>query len=503
MSETTSQSPSKRPLPPRVSSLPLVGCVPSLVANPTAFMEKAQREHGDIFMMDLGITQAIGLCHPRHAHHVLVEQAQNYSKGGPLWISLRTFLGNSLTVSEGDFWKRQRRMIQPAFHHHRVSGLTSVMVEAIDECLSEWDAAAQEGKPFDVSVALNRVTMTVLVRTLFGCALDKGEADQVAQAFKVVLDYLMLGMATQSLPSWVPVPGRQRYRKSIQMIDEVLERIIQRGRQHRSDEVTLLSLMQEAVDGESGEQMTNQQLRDEALGFIIAGYHTAASGMTWVLHSLAKYPEITERVRAELDSVVGESKPGFAELMRMPYTRNVLQESLRIHSPMVWLPRLAVNEGEIDGYRIPQGSVMVIFAHRIHRHPSAWENPLTFDPDRFTPERSAGRHKQAWLPFGAGQRQCIAKEFSLMEGTLMMARILSRYELSSVPGRVAKEVVGANLSTKDGMWLHLRPRKPQVQASAPQVQASASQVQEPAPQAQTPVPLVQAPEPQARITGTV
>jgi cytochrome P450 len=279
-------------------------------------------------------------------------------------------------------------------------------------------------------------------------------------------------MVTHSLPEWMPVPGRQRYRESIKMIDEIMRRLIEQGREQASGEDNLLSLLLQAVDGESGEQMTNAQLRDEALGFFIAGYDTTAAGMTWVLHSLTKYPEITNKVREELEAVVGTRKPGFADLMRLPYTRNVLQEALRIHSPSVWLPRLSVVEDEIDGYRIPPGAMTVIFTRLIHRHPGIWNDPMTFDPDRFTPERSEGRHKQAWLPFGSGQRQCIAKEFSLLEGMLIMARVVSRYELLPVPGRVPQERVSTNLRTKDGMWLNLRPRLSQAQPQRPQVQLS-------------------------------
>lgn len=472
MSETTSQPTSDRPLPPRVSSLPLVGSLPRLIADPLSFMEQAQREQGDIFSMDLGFTQVIGLCHPRYVHHVLVEHAHKYSKGGPMWDSMRTFMGNALPMSEGAFWKRQRRMIQPSFHHQRVSLMTDTMVEAIDECLLEWDLAALEGKPFDVSVALSRVTMTVLVRTLFGSGMDKEDAEKVAQAFSFILEYFIAGMVTHSLPEWMPVPGRQRYRESIKMIDEIMTRLIERGREQSSGEDNLLSLLLQAVDGESGERMTNAQLRDEALGFFIAGYDTTAAGMTWVLHALTQHPEVTDKVRVELDAVVGTRRPGFADLMRMPYTRNVLQEALRIHSPSVWLPRLSVVEDEIDGYRIPPGVMMVIFTRLIHRHPGIWDDPLTFDPDRFTPERSEGRHKLAWLPFGSGQRQCIAKEFSLLEGMLIMARIVSRYELSAVPGRVPQERVSTNLRTKDGMWLNLRPRLPEAKAQVPRIPLS-------------------------------
>ena len=458
MSESASQALSTRGLPPRVSGYPLVGCLPGLARDPLRFMKDAQQLYGDIFTMDLGFTQAIGLCHPQHAQRILVDCAQKYSKGGPMWDSMRTFMGNALPMSEGTFWKRQRRMIQPAFHHQRVATMAATMVTAIDECLSEWDLAALEERPLEVSGALSRVTMNVLVRCLFGSAMRKEDAEKVAEAFSFILDYFVTGMMTHSLPEWLPVPGRARYRASIQLIDEVLSDLIARGRESSQEEDNLLSMLLQAVDGESGEQMTHAQLRDETLGFFIAGYDTTAAGMAWVLHALTRHPEVAERVQAELDGVVGQRKPGFPDLMRMPYTRNVVQESLRTHSPSVWLPRQSVQEDEIDGYRIPAGRMIVIFTHLIHHHPAVWEAPEHFDPDRFLPSRSEGRHKLAWLPFGSGQRQCIAKEFAIMESTLILARIASRFSLSSIPGREAVPRVSTNLRTKDGMWLNLRPR---------------------------------------------
>ncbi|REG22846.1 cytochrome P450 [Archangium gephyra] len=447
------------PLPPKVSGVPLVGALPGLLSKRLDFLEAARQRHGDIYTLDLGFTDAIILSHPRHVQHVLVDHARKYFKGGALWESMRTFLGNGLPVSEGDFWKRQRRMIQPAFHQQRLIALTEKMVAAIDESLAGWEPAARTGEPFDIAEAFSQMTMNVMVRAMFGSGLEADEAKQVAQALAYIIDYMMQGMVTKSLPEWLPVPGRARYREAIRYIDEVVLRVIERGRQ-RSEEDNLLSLLLHAVDGESGERMTNAQLRDEAVSLFVAGYETTAVGLAWAFHLMTRHPESFQRLRTEVREVLGQRVPGFADLRQLGYARNVLQEALRLYSPSYWIPRTSSEEDELDGFQIPAGKMVVVFTHLIHHHPGVWEEPQRFDPDRFTPERSEGRHKQAWMPFGAGQRLCIGKEFSLMEGQHILARIAQRYDVSAVPGREAQVHIGTSIRAKNGVWVHLKPHAP-------------------------------------------
>lgn len=456
---TTLSSAASLPLPPRVPGLPLVGNLPRLLIQRLDFLEQARRQAGDIFLLDVGLGKTTALCHPRHAQHVLVDHARNYSKGGPFWASLRAFLGNGLPISEGAFWKRQRRMIQPAFHHQRLVALTGKMVEAIDACLAEsWESAARSGAPFNAAKAFTRLTMSVLVRALFGGALEPSETERAAQAFTYINDYMLKAMVTNTLPAWMPVPGRARFREAARIVDEVVLRVLARGRQSEDADESLLSLLIHARDEETGSQMTDEQLRDEAVTLFVAGFETTSAAMAWAFHFLTQQPAVAERLRAEVDAVLGSRTPEFADLQKLTYSRTLLQEALRMYSPSYWLPRIATEEDEIDGYRIPAGSQVALFTHVIHHHPGVWEQPERFDPDRFTPERSAGRHKQAWLPFGTGQRQCIGKEFSLMEGQLMLARIAQRFQASAIPGRVAQVQLSTTMHTRDGVWVRLQAR---------------------------------------------
>ncbi|WP_224369792.1 cytochrome P450 [Hyalangium versicolor] len=446
-------------LPPQVPGVPLLGNLPSLVRHPLDFLEQARQRHGDIFRLRLGPREAIALCHPRHAQHVLVDHGRNYTKGGPFWDSVRTFMGNGLPVSEGDYWRRQRRMLQPAFHHQRIATLAARLVETVDETLSEhWEQAARTGEPFNAAQAFAHMTMHLLVRIMFGGGLSQAEAEEAEQAMAYIIHFMVKGMATHALPSWVPVPGRARYRAAIRTMDSILFRMLERGEHEDGLGDTLLSLMSQATDAETGERMTTQQIRDEAVALFVAGFETTSVALAWALHAMTQQPEFGQRLQDEVDGVLGPRVPEFGDLRQLSYTLCMLQETIRLYAPAYWLPRTPEEDDEIDGYRIPAGTLVGVMSHLIHRHPDVWEAPEHFDPERFRPERSEGRPRQAWLGFGGGQRQCIGKEFALMEGQLILARIAQRFRVSAVPGRVAQVQFTTTLRARNGVWVRLSRR---------------------------------------------
>jgi cytochrome P450 len=437
-----------------------VGSLPRLIRQRFDFLEAARQRYGDIFTLGLGPSQGIALCHPRHAQHVLVDHAGNYSKGGPFWDSLRTVMGNGLPVSDGDYWKRQRRMLQPAFHRERLAAITDTMRETIDESLTSlWEPAARSGQPFDVAGAFTHMTMNVLVRTMFGTGLATPEVERGASAMMYIIDFMLREMVTQVVPAWVPLPGRSRYREAIRTVDALVQQVLERGDEGAAHEDSILSLLRHATDAETGERMTPRQIRDETVALFVAGYETTTVTMSWVFHYLTQQPELAERLRAEVDDVLGARPPGFGDLPRLSLARGVVQEAMRLYPPAYWLPRQAVEDDEIDGYRIPAGTLVGVLTYLIHRRPDLWEAPERFDPERFSPERSAGRHRYAWLPFSAGQRQCIGKEFSLMEALLILCRVMQRFSAAAVPGRVAQVHFGTTLSARNGVWVRLAARE--------------------------------------------
>jgi cytochrome P450 len=212
------------------------------------------------------------------------------------------------------------------------------------------------------------------------------------------------------------------------------------------------------VDEESGERMSNSELRDEAVSLFLAGYETTSVAMSWALHFMTQQPEIRERLQQEVETVLGERTPTMMDLRKLTYARNIMQESMRLYPPAYWIPRTAIEDDVIDGYRIPAGKMVAVMSQTIHRHPEQWENPHAFDPDRFLPERSEGRHKLAWIPFGAGQRLCVGREFAMMEGPFILARMMQRYRPVAVPDRVAQMHIGITIRTRDGVWVGLEKR---------------------------------------------
>lgn len=448
--------------PPMCSTVPVLGELPVLLTQRLDRLERLQQQHGDIFTLNLGFTKVTVLCHPRHAQHVLRDHARIYSKANPLWDAIRGLIGNGLPTSEGDFWLRQRRMMQPHFHRERLTAMVRLMIHAIDEELVSWEQYERSGRPIDLFREMTVITMRVIVRTMFGSQLGQQTADMVGKEMGFALDYMMLGMLTQKLPKWFPVPGRKRFTEAVQRIDRALFDIIdQRKRDPNREGGELLSMMLDAVDTETQQRMTAQELRDEAVALFLAGYETTSSALSFAFDHLRTQPQSMKKLEQEILSVLQGREPEMSDLRRLPYTLAVIQEALRLHGPVFWIPRTAEQDDVIDGYRIPNGQEVAIMVHTIHRHPQQWSRPHTFDPERFSPDLVATRHPLAWIPFGAGQRICIGKEFALMEGQLILARILSRYEVIASGSHPVSAHIGTTLRPKDGVWVTLRKRTPQ------------------------------------------
>ncbi|WP_257445886.1 cytochrome P450 [Archangium lipolyticum] len=446
------------PLPPR-AGLPLVGSLPALLRDPLGFFLSAPRKHGDVYTIDLGLTRIIALNHPRHAQYVLRDNARNYGKGGPLWDTIRGLTGNGLPSSEGDFWLRQRRMMQPQFHRERINAMADLMLQAIGETMQPWEKAAETGEPFNVASALNHVTLKVVVKAILGGDISRSESERISSALAYSLDYMVRGMVLRSLPGWLPAPGRRRFEEEVRAIDDILFGIMQRRRntQEPSGGGDILGMLLDSVDAETGERMTDQQVRDEVVSLVVAGYESTAMSLAFSFESLSRRPELMKRIQGEIDTAVGQGPLSLSHVPRLPQTLSVFQEALRLYPPSYWIMRNAVEDDVIDGFRIPAGAMVGVMACVIHRHPDFWDAPDEFDPSRFSPERSKGRHPLAWFPFGVGQRLCIGRELALLEAQFALAWALSRFDFEPIPGRETKRRISTTLRP-DAVWLRLSRR---------------------------------------------
>jgi cytochrome P450 len=440
------------------SGLPVVGALPQLLLNPFAYVVNAWQQLGDIYTLDIGFGKVVMLNHPRHAQHVMRDNAANYYKGGPIWDALRGFVGNGLVTSEGAFWLRQRRLMQPQFHRQRLAGLTHLMVAAVDEALQTWLPAARTGKRFDLNTNFNQLTMRVIAKTLFDTALSPQQMDELSNVMGFALGYQLTDAATHSLPAWLPVPGRQRYQRSLARCDELIYQIIHNSRQQIGPENHLLAMLLNLVDEETGEGMDDRQLRDEVTTLFLAGYETTSIALSWAMHLLMQHPTVMTKLQEEADTVLGDRLPTFADLPNLTYTRMVIQETMRLYPPSFWLPRVASAADEIDGYAIPAGTHVISFTYAYHRHPEFWPNPDQFDPERFTPENSAGRHHFAWIPFGAGQRQCIGRDFAMMEAQIVLAVVAQRFQMRAASQKAVKPILSGTLRPRRGLQVYLERR---------------------------------------------
>jgi cytochrome P450 len=446
--------------PPVCKSVPIVGELPYLLTKKLDHLVDLRAQHGDIFLIDMGVMKILGLCHPAHAQHVLRDQSKKYSKGSALWVALRGMLGNGLPVSEGTFWMRQRRMMQPHFHRESLMAMAELMVDAIDEELSTWDKYAQTGQVFDLFHEMTRITMRIIVKTVFGSELDPRKADLMAEEMRYALDYVMVNMATRLVPAWVPVPGRKRFKEAVANIDKLMFEVIeQRHRVSDRRGGALIDMLVAAIDADTNERMTHAEMRDEAVSLFLAGYETTAAAMGFAFRELNQHPRVLREVVDEIDTVLGNRRPTLADSRKLTRCMGVIQEALRLNSPAYWVPRTAIEDDVIDGYPIKKGDEVAVVIHAIHRHPGLWPDPKRFDPDRFLPEAVQGRHQLAWMPFGAGQRLCIGKEFSLMEGQFILARILAKYDIRPAYQATATSVIGAAHRPGGGVMVRITKRE--------------------------------------------
>jgi cytochrome P450 len=391
-----------------------------MVRDPLQFFQSIASQYGDIVCYRPAPEPAYLLNHPDYIRHVLVDNNRNYSKDT---YSNRIFgrvVGSGLLTTEGNPWRKQRRMMQPAFHHTRIEQLDGMIVEVAQSMLDRWQHAFESNQPIDIAREMAALTLTVTTRSLFGVDLGD-EVREVGEIFN---------RAATDLEK----PNSPRLIQSAQEFGEVVDRMIRQRRQNFKDGGDLLSSMILARDDHSGEGMDDEQLRTQVMTLMLAGYETTASALTWTWHLLSQNLHTLDRLRSEVRETLQGRLPRYSDLDHLPFAGMVLHESLRLFPPAWTLGRRAIEADVIDGFYIPANTVIAICIYVLHRHPGFWDQPDVFNPERFSPENAKRRNKFAYIPFGAGPRQCIGNNFGLMEAALVMACILQRFELHLMPG---------------------------------------------------------------------
>lgn len=419
---------SKARRPPGPKGRFLLGHLLEIAGDRQEFYAHCAHEYGDCALLWHGWLPIWLLNHPDLIRQVLVTEAHNFQKDWRYLILGRLF-GNGLVTSSGELWIKQRRLMQPAFSKRQVASHGAEMVTLARAITDSW----VDGEVRDVHADMARLTMAILVKTIFGMEL-KGRGEVLvgvyADAFRCI-EHLMVSL--WPMPAWVPTPTNLKLRRQVALLDRLLYGLI-RERRQKEDGEDLLSVLIRTRDGEGGTVMTDHQLRDEVMTLLSAGHDTTALALTYALHLLAEHPNASRALREELDRVLAGRPPTVADLPRLVYAERFVREVLRLYPPIPCVTRVAVAATELGGYQLPAGTNVIINPWVTQRDARWFEEPEQFRPERWANELAERLPRFAFFPFGGGARGCIGKDFAMMEITLILAAIAQRYHFTRSEG---------------------------------------------------------------------
>jgi cytochrome P450 len=434
--------------------------------NPLSHLRGLQRQYGDTVEMRVFGKRFFVLSNPEDIESALVKNARFMLRDNYIVI-LERILGKGLLTSDGDLWKRQRKLMSQAFVPKRIHSYGEAMVRVTDAAIRPW----KDGMTINLHREISRVTMEVVADVLFGAGVDRDAVQTVGDSLEVINEYLANSPeAILKLPGWVPTPRNIRTNRAVKRIDELIYRIIGSRRDAPPRDDLLGTLL--AARDDDGTRMSDQQLRDEAITLFLAGHETTALTLAHTIYLLSKHPDIERRLYEEITSVIGDRLPKADDARALPFTERVLKEAMRLYPP-VWTTGREVGEDvEIGGYLLPKGAQIMASQWVVHHDPRWFPNPEGFDPDRWTPERAKTLPKFAYFPFGGGPRVCIGNHFSMMEATLLLATILQRFRIELLPGeRLSLKPSVTLRQAGPGLQVRLLAR-PQLKATSERVDRS-------------------------------
>ena len=435
----------------------LWGMLPELRRNKLRLFGETVRAYGDVTRLRFLHVTTYSVQSPEGIKHVLQDNNRNYRKGEFVNGVLTLALGENLLTTDGESWLSRRRLMQPAFHRQRIAAFGAMMEQITHDTLDQW-RGQPEGEYMDMEHEMMALTLRIAGQTLFSVDL-LGESQALGDAFTVLSQFIDYRLETPYPPPlFVPTAQNRRFKQAMRTIDQTVQAMIAERRRKPSEKQDLLAMLMEARDADTGEGMTDQELRHEIGLMIFAGHETTATTLTWALYELARNDEVAQKLADEVDAVLAGRPATVADLPNLPYARMIVDEALRLY-PAAWnLSRQAINDDVVCGYQIPAGAQLSLSTFAVHRDPRWWSEPERFDPERFTPERAAGRPPYAYLPFGGGPRLCIGNMIALTEAPLILAAIAQRYRLRLKPDHPVEPHPLVTLRTSHGLPVRLAPR---------------------------------------------
>jgi cytochrome P450 len=418
--------------------------------DPLPILERDCQYYGDVVRYRRITMNLVVLRHPDHVRHVLESHHTNFCRS-VMYDYLKPVLGQGLLTADGAPWQRQRRIVQPYFSRQRTSGSAGIMVDETRALLERWEQGGVAGTPLDIHAAMMHLTLVIAGRVFFD--VDVREFTKtVGKALHIALKEVdRRADELFNWPHWLPTPRNRRFNEAVKTLDEVVYRIIATRRAQKEPGNDLLSMLIQAGNADGG--MTDRQLRDEVTTLLLAGHETTANWLSWTLYLLAKHPDVDARLADELGRVLDGRLPTEADLARLPYLKQVGDESLRLYPPAWMFDRATIADDRIGGFHIKAGSIVLLSPYLTHRHPEFWPDPTRFDPERFRAELTHTRPRHAFFPFGGGPRLCVGAPFAMLEGLLILAAVVSRFRFAAVENHPVEPEAGITLRPRFGIQL--------------------------------------------------
>ena len=441
----------KMPKTPKVKFLRAIKGVSSDMLN---YSTEIKKTLGDTAQIDLGYLQLYASSNADFIKYVLQTNQKNYGKSRA-YNALKLGLGNGLVTSKGSFWRKQRRLAQPVFYKKNLENLFQDMGRSTTEFLEYLEG--KRGTTIDISREMMNVTATIVLRALFN--VEQSESlDQIYKSMDVTQEYLMKIIGNPIMQPWYKINGEEKkFYNAIKDLDQLVYTIMNNRRDSQEKKNDLLQMLMDAEDADTGEKMTDLQLRDELVTRFSAGHETSSNALSWTFYLLCKNPETIQKLRAGINEKLPDQRmPSFQDLRELTYTRQVIEEGMRIYPPAWIIGRRALEDDEFNGFAIKKDVNMLLEIYGMHHSTTYWENPEAFNPDRFSPEVAKKRPKHHYLPFGAGPRMCIGNHFAMMEMQLLLATIMQRFDFELDVNHVVEVDPLITLRPKNGILLKVK-----------------------------------------------
>lgn len=428
----------------------LLGNLREMNADVLGMIDKFRPQLGDIFYVDVAVLKILIITKPDYIKYILQENNKNYIKSFGYEI-IKLFLGNGLLTSEGDFWRKQRRLAQPAFHKEKLVEITKQMARSSEILATTLEQVKNEGKEIDITEYMNSVTLDIVSAALFSADVSKN-IDVIRNSLTVANEFAMERItAPIKWPVWFPLPSIIKFKKAATELDKVVYGFIENHRSAKERPNDLLTMLMDAVDEETGERMSDLQLRDECMTIFLAGHETTSLALSWFWLLMHEHPEEEKKLHEELKTVLNGRTPGFADIPKLKYTKQLIEETMRLYPPAWTIGRRPLEDDVIDGYPIKKGQNILMMAYHVHRHPDYWEQPDKFMPERFSDENVKNIKKFAYFPFGGGPRLCIGNSFAMMEMQLVIATLAQRFKFRRTETHEIQKDPLITMRPKDGI----------------------------------------------------